>query len=339
MADLNYDFARALSLVVEPVDFKQQPVDFIVEEELRFELTGAGEHLYILIEKEQQNTHWCAKQIARWANVPNRHVSFAGLKDRQGVTRQWFSIWLPGKPDPEGPLEIEGVSVIDQRRHRAKLQRGALSSNRFHIVLRGVQGNLGEIEEGLTRIAAKGVPNYFGPQRFGVDHGNVTLALGRPAQEWLEQNRANDIYVSAVRSYLFNSLLHHRILQDNWSVPQVGEPLILSGSNSWFVAEGTDDELIRIEQGDCSTSGVMYSGPTVLDESPAFSLIELELLHSYAELTDWLTPLQLKPLRRPLILRPNQLQWTFLDNHTLSLSFGLPSGTYATSVLRELFSF
>ena len=338
MSNYHYEFARAWGLPTIAATFKQYPADFIVEEELRFELTGVGEHLYVLIEKEQQNTHWCAKQIARWAQVPNRNVSFAGLKDRQGVTRQWFSIWLPGKPDPDTTLDIPGVQLIQQVRHRAKLQRGALSSNRFHIVLRNVGDDSAAIDQALTVIARNGVPNYFGAQRFGLDYNNVATALTRPAQQWLQQGRGDDIYVSAVRSYLFNVMLEQRILQGSWRQAQPGEPLVLAGSNSWFEAEGTAAESTRIEAADCSTSALMYCGQMSVSDS-AFYQWEVDQLKPYQQLMDWLQPVELKPLRRPLILRPENMQWQHTDRHTLTLSFGLPTGGYATSVLHELFVF
>ncbi|MFN7552163.1 MAG: tRNA pseudouridine(13) synthase TruD, partial [Pseudomonadota bacterium] len=120
---------------------RSTPEDFEVEEDLGFEPSGAGEHLMLWVEKRGANTEWVARQLARVAGIAPVGVGFAGLKDRHAVTRQWFSLHLPGREAPDfAAAAIEGVRGLDARRHARKLPRGALAGNRFRIVLRELRG-------------------------------------------------------------------------------------------------------------------------------------------------------------------------------------------------------
>src|SRR5947209_8129953 len=103
------------------------PEDFFVEELPAFEASGAGEHLLLTIEKRGMNTAFAARRIAQWAGVPEMAVGYAGMKDRHAVTRQRFSVQLPGREAPDlAALASEDLRVIEAARHARKLQRGAL---------------------------------------------------------------------------------------------------------------------------------------------------------------------------------------------------------------------
>jgi tRNA pseudouridine13 synthase len=154
-----------------------EPGDFRVDEELGFEPTGAGEHAFLLVEKIEANTEWVAKRLAGKAGVAPMNVGYAGLKDRHAITRQSFSVHLPGRPDPDwSALAIPGVRVLAASRHEKKLKRGAHRGNRFRIRVRDVDGDRGAVEQRLALIRERGVPNYFGEQRFGRDAGNIAQA-------------------------------------------------------------------------------------------------------------------------------------------------------------------
>ena len=118
------------------------PEDFIVKENLAFEPSGEGEHAFLQIEKTGENTDYVARQLARFANVRQRDVSYAGLKDRHAVTTQWFSVWLPGKADPDWTqFETNSMKVLHSVRHARKLKRGVLSGNSFKLIIRDWQGD------------------------------------------------------------------------------------------------------------------------------------------------------------------------------------------------------
>ncbi|HAE48086.1 MAG TPA: tRNA pseudouridine(13) synthase TruD, partial [Tistrella mobilis] len=162
---------------------KATPDDFRVTEVLDIALSGAGEHLWLLIEKRGLNTEEVARQLARAAGISLRNVSYAGLKDRQAVTRQWFSLQLPGRADPDfSALWNDQLRCLEQARHQRKLQRGAHSANGFFIRLTDLVADQSQLDERLQIIAAQGVPNYFGPQRFGRDGSNL-----HDARRWAGQ--------------------------------------------------------------------------------------------------------------------------------------------------------
>src|SRR5690606_14017196 len=180
--------------------------DFRVTELPSFEADGSGEHLLLTVTKRGMNTAHAVRRIAGWAGVQERDVGHAGLKDRHAVTTQRFSVWLPGRPDPdpaEPELEEGGESlrVVDAARHSRKLARGALSGNRFTLVLRELQGGRDGVEARLQAIAAAGVPNYFGVQRFGHGGGNVGKALAMFAGRRVGREQRT-LLLSAARSQL-----------------------------------------------------------------------------------------------------------------------------------------
>ena len=113
---------------------------FDVTEDLGFDLSDDGEHDFLWIEKRDANTAWVARQLARHAGVSARDVGYAGLKDRQAVTTQWFSIHLPGRSDPDwAALDEPQIQVLECTRNRRKLRRGVHRANRFRLRLRSLR--------------------------------------------------------------------------------------------------------------------------------------------------------------------------------------------------------
>ncbi|CAN6484276.1 unnamed protein product [Victoria cruziana] len=173
-------------------------------------------------------------QLAEAAGVQDRDVGYAGLKDRYALTRQWFSIYLPKGDTPDlTQLQHPEFKVLSQSRHVKKLRPGDLQGNRFRIVLRDVNGDPGAleaIEVNLKAIAAHGVPNYFGAQRFGFDGGNVEQGRAMLAREIRVRNpKKKGIYLSAVRSFVFNEVLALRIQQGLWGQTLPGDVLDEAG--------------------------------------------------------------------------------------------------------------
>jgi tRNA pseudouridine13 synthase len=329
----SFDWSKAYPVVPGIAQFKSAPEDFIVEETLSFELTGEGEHLYFYIEKASLSTTYVADQLARWAGVGGRDVSFAGLKDRQSVSRQWFSVWMPGKPLPELPFDLPNTSVLVMKKHDKKLRRGAIRENRFCILLRQVSADKTEIEKRLALISAEGVPNYFGPQRFGHQGANIPDALQVLSRRKLNRERKS-MLISAVRSYLFNASLDHLVRDGSWKQVVNGQPLQLSGTKSWFLAEDSESEADRVVTGDCSPTCSLYAGSQGRDYVPP-TASEQQVYEQFPELTSLLDKERLDHARRATILRVSGLifEWQGDD---LKIEFGLPTGTYATGVLSEL---
>ena len=177
MNDLQLLGPRAYGEALGRAVLKATAEDFQVDEVLDIPLTGEGEHLWLWVEKRGLNTEEAARRIAKAAGVPLRTVSYAGLKDRQALTRQWFSVQLPGKADPDmSSAENDTLKILKTARHKRKLQRGAHSANGFTLRLTQLAGDTAAIDARLQLIAQHGIPNYFGAQRFGHNGGNVVDA-------------------------------------------------------------------------------------------------------------------------------------------------------------------
>lgn len=312
------------------------PEDFIVEEILGYDADGAGEHALLWVEKRGANTDWVARELARFAEVPPVNVGYAGLKDRHAVTRQAFSVQLPGRPDPDwSAFPHAEVKVLAATRHSRKLKRGALRGNRFVLTLREVCGEREAAERVLQQIAARGVPNYFGEQRFGREGGNLAQARAMFAGRRMDRDKRS-ILLSAARSQIFNSVLAARVEQGTWDTALPGEIWSLAGSRSWFGPEPFGDALAgRLAQGDIHPSGPLWGE----GEPPATDVVgalERQVAAEHADLAEGLVKARMEHERRALRLMPKDLRWRWLDDATLELAFELPAGAYATAVIREL---
>lgn len=332
------DLPRALGAPVLMAQFRASPEDFQVEEIDGFEASGSGEHLLLTIEKRGMNTAFAAKRIAQWARVPELAIGYAGLKDRHAVTRQRFSVHLPKRVAPDVQmLQSDDFSVLKSEWHAKKLPRGALAGNRFVLVLREAQGERDAIEQRLQAIAGRGVPNYFGEQRFGRGGDNVANALAMFGGRRVRREQRT-LFLSAVRSELFNRVLAARVAQDNWDKGLDGEVWLLDGSRSVFGPEPWNDTLAaRLAAFDIHPSGPLWGAGELRTASVARDIETVALSDEPAPaLRAGLEAAGLKQERRALRLRPQQLQWRWLQDETLELQFSLPPGTYATVVLREI---
>lgn len=314
------------------------PEDFQVDELSAFEATGEGEHLLLEIRKRGANTVAVAKRLAQWAGIPEMGVSYAGQKDRHAVTTQRFSVHLPKRISPDiATLESDEIHVVSATWHNRKLQRGALAGNRFRLVLRDVQGDVAAIDARLQTIAARGLPNWFGEQRFGRDGGNVPAALAMFGGRRVRQDQRS-MLLSAARSALFNRVLAARVEQGNWDRPLEGEVWMLDGSRSVFGPEPMSEVLAeRLARFDIHPSGPLWGVGELRSTGEALALESAALADEQAlALRAGLEAAGLKQERRSLRLRPELLQHQWLQPDVLEISFALPPGCYATAVLHEL---
>ena len=321
--------------------YKTTAEDFVVEEQIAFSLSGEGEHLWCWVEKMGENTDWVAQQLAKWAGVPTSRVGVAGQKDRHAVTRQWFSIQLPGKDDPKPEdLALDTVKILKMVRHQRKLQTGGLKGNRFELVIRNISGDCDEVEQRLEAIKTQGIPNYFGEQRFGNQGRNLPKATEffSGALTRVKRNQKS-MYISAARSWMFNLILSERIQQGTWNQFVAGDVMQLNGSSKWFEDDASENLAERVQQADLHPTGAMV-GRGELPSKSAILTLEKTVLESFPEWVTGLEELGLKQDRRALRIMPEDVQWQWLDSDSehkrLKVSFSLPSGSYATMVLREL---
>lgn len=333
---------RAHGEAVLSADMRTTPEDFVVGELPGFEPSGAGEHLLLTIEKRGMNTGFAAKHIAQWAGVGEVAIGYAGLKDRHAVTRQRFSVHLPKKVAPDlSTLDFaqgeERLTLVEHTWHAKKLPRGALAGNRFVLTLRGVSGERAAIEQRLHSIAERGVPNYFGEQRFGRDGDNVANARAMFAGRRVRREQRT-LLISAARSELFNRVLAQRVRRGCWDTPLDGEVWMLDGSRSVFGPEAFDDALAqRLASFDIHPTGPLW-GRGELRSTADAARLETEALSGEEALAlrAGLEAEGLKQERRALRLQPAELTWCWREDDVLEVAFALPPGAYATVVLAEL---
>jgi tRNA pseudouridine13 synthase len=310
--------------------------DFIVEEILPFEPEGEGEHVFLHIEKCGENTEYVARLLARHAGVRQRDIGIAGLKDRHARTRQWFSVWLPGKEGPEwNGAETNTVKILQVVRHARKLKRGALSGNRFQITVRQWDGDKTLMEKRLRLIRQRGYPNYFGEQRFGRAGQNVIKALTLADGKKIKREQQS-LLLSAARSFLFNQVLANRVEDHSWNRLLAGEMCQWQNSNSLFrIEECLQQELDRLDAGEIHPTASLW-GLGAENGSGVADFLEQAVMERYEELVDVVTQLGVEAGRRSLRVMPQQMQWEFSQDKQLVLRFVLPAGSYATALLREL---
>ncbi|MEJ2576653.1 MAG: tRNA pseudouridine(13) synthase TruD [Gammaproteobacteria bacterium] len=313
------------------------PEDFVVEEVLGYQPSGAGEHVVVCVRKRNLNTHDVADRLARLAGVRPAAVGYAGRKDKLAVTTQSFSVQLPGRADPDWTaLDSADLTVLSALRHHRKIRRGALRGNRFFIRLRRLAADPIVLEDRLASIGARGLPNYFGAQRFGTGGQN----LGRAAQllagrRRFDRNQFN-ILLSAVRGWLFNRVLAARVERLDWDRVVDGDVLQLDGTRRLFVPEVYDEEIrARATRLDVHATGPL---PGAAARAPQAQAEAARVERAALDDTEfWLRGLchaGLAADRRALRVRVQDLEWT-REGGDLELSFGLAAGAYATSVLRE----
>lgn len=305
--------------------FKESPEDFRVIELMGFEPSGEGEHLWLEVEKREKNTQDVARDLARHFDVAKHAVTYSGLKDKNAVTRQWFSVHLPGKSEPSLPVKRD-VEFLSRTRHNKKLKTGVHEGNRFIITLRSVS-DMDALLKNLERIKADGFPNYFGSQRFGFDRGNLEQAQAwltsgkRPRQRFLE-----GMYLSAVRSYIFNVILAERIQAQRWNQLTEGEIGQFDWSKSGFVVEDTQDA--RCVAGEIHPAINLFVEKSELPES-------LSALDDEAWF-DRFRKKRFSPEQRALRVIPRNFSWTLLASNDIEITFELPKGSYASSCLKEV---
>lgn len=333
---------QAYPSLIGHAEFKKNPADFKVDEKLSIKFTGEGEHLWLHIEKSNTNTDWLAGKLAQHFDVQRRNVSYSGLKDRHATTRQWFSIQMPGQKEAANKVpefSLEDVTILEHHWHQKKLHIGTHSANIFTIWLRDNTIDKNILIERFETIKKYGVPNYFGPQRFGFDGQNITDAASILANRKKSQRKQAELVVSALRSYLFNQVLSQRVHNNTWTTILPGEALQMDGQKGYFLYEEAKEEkkglLEKCIQGTCHPTGPLWGDSNDIVHNEV-SDIENNCFEQYPEYIELLSNRRLDPARRALRMTPHNLTYEFNVNNDCCLSFELFSGCFATSVLKEI---
>ena len=313
---------------------KAECADFVVKEQLGYDMSGDGEFVAVKVRKTDCNTLFVGEQLAKFAGISARNMSYAGLKDRKAVTEQWFSLQMPGQPTPDfSQFSLEGVEILDVTRHQRKIRIGSLQGNHFEILLRNAE-ETDELKVRLDFLAKNGFPNYFTEQRFGRDGNNLTQALRWANGEIKVKDRnKRSFYLSAARSEMFNLIVSKRMELDLAQQILVGDVLQLNGSHSWFVVDESED-LAQLQQR-LAQQDVLLTAPLIGEEEKSAVDFEHEIFAQHQPLFALMRQERMKAARRPILMQPQNFQWQFEPNG-LRLQFALPAGSYATALIREL---
>lgn len=336
---------------------KSSPEDFVVDEIPAYEPSGSGEHLYVHFKKRGLNTDEVVRAIARTLSVEPRDVGVAGLKDKFAVTTQWISL-LTRDPEAETrvrSLALEGVEILEARRHGNKLKTGHLRGNRFQIVVRDLPASAeADIRAAFERIAKEGVPNAFGTQRFGREGDNA-----EKARAWLTGKarppanpRLRRFHFSALQSAIFNAVLDARVSDGTWNVPLGGDLLRKDDTGGLFLCTDVQTDRERAARGEvCPTGPILgdrmrqpEGDVRALEErisAPFIEGVDLRRARTLGEGTRRALRLVVEGLRVDALsiaeVMDSATKARGEQPYACRVSFVLPKGAYATTVLDNVF--
>jgi tRNA pseudouridine13 synthase len=313
---------------------RAQPDDFVVEEDLGFAPAGTGQHVLLKVRKRDANTQWVARELARICRSRPMDVGFAGLKDRRSVAVQWFTVPKSAQSlEAWTTVQTPEFEILEAHAHTRKLPRGALAGNGFVIRVRDVNVTDQQLAERVGLISQRGVPNYFGPQRFGRQGSNLAkISAGLRALRTPERG----FVLSAARSLIFNAALAERVRDGSWDRLETGDVANLDGRGSVFSVDAVDATLTdRCLQLDIHPSGPMWGRGSPMTKERVFEL-ESSVGVQFPEAAALVQEAGMDQERRGLRLAIRNLEWT-REPDAIVLRFRLTRGSFATTVLRELF--
>lgn len=309
------------------------PEDFQVEELPAYEPVGHGSHLYLKVRKRGLTTRDLV-QALKAAGVPEVRIGVAGLKDKAAVTVQWLSLPKAHESAADALDELSGAEVLERSYHRNKLGLGHLKGNRFEITIRdaapGAAARAGAVFAELSRC---GAPNWFGPQRFGRFGSNAYDGWRLLQGEHVPGgHRLQRFFVSALQSLVFNAILAERVRAGLYGTVVEGDWARKHETGGTFMVEAADAEAPRAASLEISPTIPLY-GRKVKPSPGLAGKFEAAVMERYG--LSWSQFTARRGDRRSsriLIEEPTVRE----ANDGLVLTFALPKGSYATSVLREV---
>jgi tRNA pseudouridine13 synthase len=321
--------------------------DFQVEELPAYMPSGEGDHIYAWVEKRGMTTAALTREIARALDIRDSDIGAAGMKDKFALTRQMLSLPPPTTPEAVMALEIPGARILSAKRHGNKLRTGHLRGNQFLLRVRDLDCPAEEAEKRARAILemlgrTPGAPNWYGGQRFGRSGDNArvgkALVMRTKTPGRTPRGRQRRLYISAYQSQLFNDYLEARLRDDVYSSVLEGDVLQKRESGGMFVSEDQGEDQARFNAGELGLTGPMFGhkmkvpmaeSPADLRESKLLAREEIEL-QSFAHLSKLA-----KGTRRPLAVVLDGAEAKAVDDG-LDVQFTLPSGSYATAIMREI---
>jgi tRNA pseudouridine13 synthase len=322
---------------------RETPEDFVVEEIAAYEPSGAGEHVYVWIEKRDVATPAAANAIAAALGVKPRDVGWAGMKDKRAITRQWLSLPTPVTPEQAMAIDVPGVTVLAATRHGNKLKTGHLRGNRFTLRVRGVHDadSAAARAAQVLRVLAEppGALNGFGEQRFGRHGDNAERGRAVLRGTLRAHDKERRFLISAVQSELFNEWLRRRVVDGLVRRVVDGDWLEKCASGGQFSTTDAATDEARVAAGEVVVTGPMFGWKLrAAAAGTTAGAREAAVLADAGMTLDDFRPAGDLALgaRRPLAIRVADPAATTSSLDAIDVSFTLPAGAYATAVMREI---
>ena len=340
--------------------------DFVVDEELPYALSGAGDHVFARIEKRGMTSPEAAQALARTLGIRDRDIGIAGMKDRRAVTRQWMSLPPPVTPEQALAVALPQLRVLEAQRHPHKLRTGHVRANRFVLRVRGVETGAEYRARAILDALAQppGAPNWYGEQRFGRDGDNAargkalvtegfgstagrgsrdSLARGNPrgmtgARARGRDRRMDRLMVSALQSQLFNDWLVARLADGLYRTVIAGDLLHKRGGGM-FGCEDPATDAARLVAGELVVTGPMFGDRMryPVDGSPAAAREDAILAREGLDRGAFAAVRAIaEGTRRDATIEVGDVAVVAVDGSTIEVAFTLPGGAYATAVMREI---
>jgi len=318
---------------------RAQPEDFVVDEVPAYPPSGAGNHVFVRIEKRGLNTAQAVQRIARALGVGERDIGVAGMKDRHAVTRQWLSLPPPVTPEAALAFADPDVRVLEAARHGHKLRTGHVRANQFVLRVRDAVPDAVERARAILDVLGKapGAPNWYGEQRFGRDGDNaargraIVLGTEKPPRD----RKLARLLVSSLQSELFNQWLVARMADGLYARVLAGDVLHKTGGGMFTCEDAATDEA-RLHAGELVVTGPMFGaemrsavGDAGAREDAIVGAAGLtrESFASVSRIAEG--------TRRDASIHVGEAGVAAIDG-TLEVRFTLPGGAYATAVMREI---
>jgi tRNA pseudouridine13 synthase len=314
---------------------KSEAAHFVVEEIPLYPASGAGEHVYVRHRRSDRTTRELVLALARTFALDPRDIGYAGMKDKRAIATQTFSLQLHKAELADVARRIEaeiGGEVLDVQRHLNKLRRGHLIGNRFVITVDAtIPGADQRAREIAAELGRRGVPNFFGPQRYGEDGRNAERGralIARPKRGWLAE-----LHLSAWQSSLFDRWLADRMQRGDFERVLAGDVAKKLDNGALFDVVDPEKENERVARREITHSGPMF-GSKMRATSGFPAELEAALLATQEVTLPMLAKARLEGTRRAGRIFVDDIAVEPVEAG-LRLSFQLPKGSYATNVLRE----
>ena len=317
---------------------KVTPEDFKVREELAYQPSGTGEHIYLCFRRSDWNTGRISSKISQILEADKHSYGYAGMKDRHALVEQTISVKsaLTLEHAREKLMQhASDIEIVAISRHQNKLKRGHLRYNHFQILVKNLKNiKLDAILLRRDSIIQNGFLNYYGDQRFGIDFDNIRNGFDVLKEfKRVKSLHKRKLFINALQAALFNLYLSRRMTDAQELL--MGDILKKSDTGGLFIYDNPSDEN-RVTAGNCTVCGPIFGHKMMASEKATYTM-EMALLEEFHLGLNKFRRLKTAGSRRAFKIYPEYINIEMMNSSELSFQFKLPKGVYATTLLKHFF--